>query len=158
MRWLAVLPLLAACSGGGGGEPNEPSGPPTTLSWAPALTASTVAAQSVGAAPTSSSTRLQLAWSAPSNFAPTTYEVTVTEVASGASRTASVATTSHSLTELKSATGYRIDVRACHSTCYAQPTGTVTAETPAEVWHLQGSGNGIAGLARPVSDLSLIHI
>lgn len=153
MRWLAVLPLVAACSGGGGGEStNEPSGPPATLSWSPALTAASVAAPSVGATTTSSSTRLQLAWAAPTNFAPTTYEVTVTEVASGVARTASVSSTSHALTDLKSATAYRIDVRACHSTCYAQPTGTVTAETPAEVWHLQGSGNGIAGLARPVAD------
>jgi hypothetical protein len=111
-----------------------------------------VTTPTVGATPTSSSTRLALAWSAPSNFAPASYEVTVTEVASGASRTSSVTSASHTLTDLKSATPYRVEVKACHSTCYAQPAGTASAETPAEVWHLQGSGNGIAGLARPVAD------
>ena len=29
---------------------------------------------------------------------------------------------------------------------------SASSETPAEVWHLQGSGNGLAGLARPVAD------
>jgi hypothetical protein len=152
VRWLAALPLVAACSGGGGGEANPPSGPPATLTWVASLAATPVAAQSVGATTTSSSTRLQLTWGAPSNFTPTTYEVTVTEVSGGAARIATVTSTSHALTELKSATAYRIDVRACHASCYAQPTATVTAETPAEVWHLQGSGNGIAGHARPVAD------
>jgi hypothetical protein len=73
-------------------------------------------------------------------------------VATGAARTTSVTAASASLSELKSATAYRFEVRACHSSCYAQPTGTATAETPAEVWHLQGSGNGLAGLTRPVAD------
>ena len=147
------LAALAACSGGGGGGSDPPpSGPPATLAWAPALAVATVPGQSAGSTATASSTRLQLSWTAPTNFAPTSYEVIVTEVATGTSRTSSVTTASASLTELKSATAYRLEVRACHSSCYAQPTGTASTETPAEVWHLQGSGNGIAGLARPVAD------
>ena len=109
-------------------------------------------AQSAGTTPTSSSTRLTLTWAAPSNFTPTSYEVIVTEVASGSSRTTSVTTAGAALNELKSATAYRFEVRACHSSCYTQPTGTASTETPAEVWQLQGTGNGIAGLARPVAD------
>jgi hypothetical protein len=111
-----------------------------------------VPAQPAGATPTSSSTRLALAWSAPSNFVPTSYEISVVEAATGAARTTSVTTASVSLSELKSATAYRFEVRACHSSCYTQPTGGATAETPAEVWHLQGAGNGLAGLTRPVAD------
>ena len=150
-----MLAGLAACSGGGGGEtstPPPPPGPPATLSWAPALSVSTVPAQSAGATSTASSTRLQLAWTAPTNFTPTSYEVTVTEVATNAARTTSVAATATTLGELKSATGYRFEVRACHSSCYATPTGTATAQAPAEVWQLQGTGRGIAGLSRPVAD------
>lgn len=148
-----LLALLAACSGGGGGNSDPaPTGPPATLTWSPALSVSTVAAQAAAVIPTPSSTRLQLTWSAPSNFAPTSYEVVVTEVASGTSRTTSVTAASATLTELKSATAYRFEVRACHTTCYTQPTGTASSETPVEVWQLQGNGNGIAGLARPVAD------
>ena len=109
-------------------------------------------APSAGATATSSSTRLQLAWSGPSNFVPTSYEVAITEVASGLTRTTSVTAASAALADLKSATSYRVEVRACHSSCYTEPTGSATAETPAEVWQLQGTGRGIAGLSRPVAD------
>jgi hypothetical protein len=111
-----------------------------------------VPAQAAGATATSSSTRLTLDWVAPTNFVPTSYEVVITEVASGATRTTSVTAASAALADLKSATAYRFEVRACHTSCYAQPTGTATSETPAEVWQLQGSGRGLMGLARPVAD------
>lgn len=149
--------MLAACSGGGGsgsgGSDPAPPGPPATLSWTPNLAVAQVAAQSASATSTFSSTRLGLSWSAPSNVAPTSYEVTVTEAASGASRTSSVTTTTHQLADLKSATSYRIEIKACSgTTCYSQPTATASAETPAEVWHLQGTGNTLAGLSKPVAD------
>jgi len=128
-------------------------GPPATLAWSPNLVVAQVAAQSAGSTATFSSTRLALTWNAPSNLVPTGYELTLTEVASGASRTTSVTAANQQLSDLKSATSYRIEIRACSgSTCYAQPTATATAETPAEVWHLQGTGNTVAGLARTVSD------
>lgn len=86
-------------------------------------------------------------------MAPTRYDVTVTEAATGAARTTPVTTAGVQLTDLKSATSYRIEIRACSgTTCYSQPTATATAETPAEAWHLQGTGNTIAGLSRPVAD------
>ncbi len=147
----AALALAAGCSGGGTSVSSGPSG--FVLEWSSGVTAATVAAGSAASTQSFSSSRLSLSWSAPANLAPAQYSVIMTEVASSISRALTTTATSLQVTDLKSATAYRIEVRACDATqCFTQPTATTTAETPAEVWHLQGTGRTLAGLSRLVPD------
>ncbi|HYC37638.1 MAG TPA: fibronectin type III domain-containing protein [Usitatibacter sp.] len=147
-----VLVAAAACSGGGGGSTATVPPAPFVLQWSANLSAATVAASNAASA-TFSSTRLALSWSAPSNLIPARYDVHVTEGSSSTARVIGTTATSLALDGLKSATDYRIEVRACDdTTCHAQPAAVATATTPAEVWQLQGTGRTFAGLARLVSD------
>lgn len=147
----AAVLLLAGCSGSSVSVSSTPGGP-FVLEWSASLTVSTVAAANT-AAQAFSSSRLALSWSAPANLVPTRYDVIVTEATSSSSRTVSTTSASAQLDGLKSATSYRFEVRACDATqCYAQPAATSTAETPAEVWQLQGAGRTFTGLARAVPD------
>ncbi|HET7729270.1 MAG TPA: fibronectin type III domain-containing protein [Usitatibacter sp.] len=147
----AAAIVLAGCSGSSVSISSTPGGP-FVLEWSANVTVSTVAAANA-AAQAFSSSRLALSWSAPANLVPTRYDVLVTEVTSSSSRTVSTTATSLQLDGLKSATGYRFEVRACDAAqCYAQPAATSAAETPAEVWQLQGTGRSFAGLARVVAD------
>ena len=147
----ALLALLAAaCSGGGSTSSTTPA--PFVLQWTANLGLAPVAANGG----TSSSTRLAVSWSAPSNLTVARYDVSVAEsgATTGTARVTSTAGTSLTLDNLKSATGYSVSVQACDatSTCYSHSSALATAETPAEVWQLQGAGRTLAGLARIVSD------
>lgn len=147
----AAILGLAGCSGSSVSLSSTPGGP-FVLEWSANVTISTVAAAS-SAAQALSSTRLALSWSAPANLVPTRYDVIVAEATSSSTRTVSTTSTTAQVEGLKSATSYRFEVRPCDATqCYAQPAATAIAETPAEVWQLQGSGRTFAGLARVVAD------
>jgi hypothetical protein len=62
--------------------------------------------------------------------------------------------TSATLTPLKAATVYAVVVKACKDSACASSgsASAVSATTPAEYWQLQGSGNSVATLSKPVSD------
>lgn len=146
LRIVSIL-SLAAC-GGGDTEPSPLNG------GAPrALAVSTVAATTIAGTAYSSSTRLSLSWAAPASGAPARYEVSWREDGGDARLTASTTATTFALTDLQSATRYRIDVTACSATgCSASDASSITASTPSEVWQFRGSGNSVSGLTRIVSD------
>jgi len=64
------------------------------------------------------------------------------------------------LTDLASGTAYRIDVAPCSAlTCSTSDTASIAAQTPGEVWQMQGSGSSITGLTRIVPDGNVkIHV
>ncbi len=143
---------LAACSGGGGSASlTGPGG--FVLQWSPNFAVGTVAAAHAGSAALASSTQLSLSWNAPANIGAARYEVSVTEVASGAVSVHAATSSPLRLEGLKSATAYRFEVKACEaSVCYAQPAAVANAETPAETWQFKGTGATFAGLSRVVAD------
>jgi hypothetical protein len=112
-----------------------------------------VPAATIGGTAYFSSTRLNLAWSAPTTGVASRYEVAWTETSGGPVKTASTTGTSMGLSELKAGTSYRIEVTLCTAqACLTTTPASTTAETPAEVWQLQGTGGTTAGLTRIVSD------
>ncbi|NRF71846.1 fibronectin type III domain-containing protein [Aquincola sp. S2] len=128
----------------------------TELAAPTAITLSEVNPQTVGGVSFGSSSRLQLSWTAPAGYAVDHYQITATEplmntrVSTTAAGTASAAT----LTPLKAGTTYAVVVKACaDSACTRSGSAAaVSATTAVEVWQLQGSGNAVAGLSRPVPD------
>ena len=152
----ALACLLAACSAGGGdqGPPaSSSSGSPAPIVWSADVAAATVPAVTIGGTAYFSSTRLDLLWSAPTSGVASRYDVTWTEASGGPAKTASTTGTSMRLGDLKAATGYRIEVTPCTAqTCSGTTPASTTAQTPAEVWQLQGTGGTTAGLTRIVSD------
>ncbi len=128
---------------------------PTSASGAvTGLAVATVAAATVAGTAYASSTKLHVTWSAPTTgTAPTRYDVSWTDQGTSARQTTSVTATNVSLTDLKSQTTYKVEVTACTTTACASGTPPfVSTETPIEVWHLQGTGNTVAGLTKIVSD------
>ena len=152
----ALVCLLAACSSGGGdGDPPTPSSPEASapIVWSANVAAASVPAVSIGGTAYFSSTRLNLAWSGSASGAASRYDVTWTETSGGPTRAASTTDTSLNLSDLKAGTGYRIEVTLCTAqTCLGTTPASVTVQTPAEVWQLQGTGGTTAGLTRIVSD------
>lgn len=111
----------------------------------------TVAGQSLG-----SSSKLAVNWQAPTGYAIDHYLVTATESGgiNPVSVTATSTATSATLTPLKASTAYNVTVKACaNAACLSAGTSdTVTGTTPAEHWQLQGTGNSVATLTKPVPD------
>lgn len=120
------------------------------------VTVSAVSTQNVGSASFGSSSKLQVTWTAPSGYTVDHYEVVATEDTSTTvvSVNAAATATSATLAPLKSATTYAVVVRACKdSTCSsAGSSAAVGATTAAEYWQLQGTGNTVSGLTKPVAD------
>lgn len=128
----------------------------TALAAPTAVTMVETTAQTVGANTFGSSSKLQVSWTAPTGYAVDHYRLTATETLMNTSVTASVAgtATNTSLATLKAATKYTVVVKACKDlACASSGSATgVIATTPTEYWQMQGTGNTIATLTKPVSD------
>lgn len=126
------------------------------LSGPGSVTLAEVDRQTAGSATFGSSSKLQVNWTAPSGYTIDHYEVTATEslMNTSVTVTATSAATSTTLTPLKAATSYSVVVKACNnSTCSsAGSAAAVSAITPGEYWQLQGTGNAVSTLTKPVSD------
>jgi hypothetical protein len=128
----------------------------TALAAPTAVAVATRGSQTVGSNTFGSSSKLAVAWTAPSGYVPDHYVVTASESLMNTSVTSTVAgsSTSATLTQLKAATVYAVVVKACKDSACASSgsASAVSATTPAEYWQLQGSGNTVATLSKPVSD------
>lgn len=128
----------------------------TSLAAPTAVTVAETTAQTVGSNTFGSSSKLQVSWAAPTGYTVDHYLVTATEALMNTSVTASVAgtATSAGITALKAATTYTVLVKACKDLACASSGSAagVSAATPTEFWQLQGSGNAVATLTKPVSD------
>ncbi len=128
----------------------------TTLAKPATVTVSASNTQTVAGQALGSSSQLAVSWTAPTGYAIDHYLVTATE--SGSVTQVSVTTastaTSATLTPLKAGTAYTVTVKACaDAACPSAGTSDAAAgTTPAEHWQLQGTGNTVATLTKPVSD------
>lgn len=115
-----------------------------------------VGKQTTGKATFGSSSKLLTSWTAPVGYTVDHYEITATEALMNTTVavTASASAASATLTPLKAATSYSVVVKACKdSACSnAGTAAAVSATTPGEYWQLQGSGNAVSTLTKPVSD------
>lgn len=148
--WLAAAALgLTAC-----GSEDAPIAPGLVAPGAVTqLSASPVPSTTVAGTAYFSSTRLSVAWTAPGGVSVVRYAVTWTDQLTQNHASASSATTSLALGDLKAATPYRITVLACTTAeCRDTSAASVTVTTPGEVWQLQGSGASISTLTRIVPD------
>lgn len=164
--YIGSLCLATACGGGGSSGTSTPEigtpAPTTPAPTTPTLTAPTAVqvaetnVQTVGGKTFGASSKLAVNWVAPSGFTPDHYELTATEALMNTrvSVTLAGSATSATLTPLKAATAYAVVVKACQdSACTASASASaVTATTPAEYWQLQGTGNTVATLSKPVTD------
>lgn len=102
-----------------------------------------------------SSSKLRVSWTAPQGYSIDHYTISATEALmnTNVTVTATASATSATLTPLKAATNYSVTVKACiDSTCSSAGSATVSATTPSEYWQLQGTGNTVSTLTKPVSD------
>lgn len=159
MTCIAGLSLVHACGGSGGGgstTTNTTTMPITTLAAPTAVQVVPTNTQTVGGTTFGASSKLAVSWVAPTSYSPDHYELTATEALMNTRVSARVGgtNTNTTLTQLKAATAYAVVVKACQdSACTASAsTSAVNATTPAEYWQLQGTGNSLATLNKPVSD------
>jgi hypothetical protein len=117
------------------------------------LAVSRIAAAAVGTTATFSSSSLRATWTAPSGIDHVRLSATgggdtfVFDAKAGASTL--------DVTDLHSSTSYTISASLCADAACASPTpagSSVTADVPAEVWGLQGSGDGVTKATKIVSD------
>lgn len=111
--------------------------------------------KTVGGIRIGSSSRLRVSWSAPAGYSADHYEVSAREALMGTQVRASVAagSTAATLTGLKAATAYTVNVKACKdAACTQYGSASTSGTTAAEYWQLQGSGAATAGLTRIVTD------
>jgi hypothetical protein len=127
-----------------------------TLSGPSAVTLAQVSPQTVGSSTFGSSSKLLVAWTAPAGYSVDHYEITTTEALMNTSVTtsANASASSATLTPLKASTSYSVVVKACKDSgcASAGSAQAVSATTPGEYWQLQGSGNSVSTLSKPVSD------
>lgn len=128
----------------------------TPLAGPSGVTATNPEQRSIGSSTVYSSSKLAVAWTAPSGYTVDHYEITAAEsvYGTGASATATGTETGKTLTGLKAATAYDVTVRACRDSTCSQSGVSIaaTGTTSEEYWQLQGSGNTVSGLTRIVSD------
>lgn len=128
----------------------------SALAGPSAVALSQVSSQTVGTATFGASTKLGVSWTAPTGYTVDHYEITATETVMNTSVTvnAAASATSATLTPLKAATSYSVVIKACKdSACSsAGSSSAVSSTTPSEYWQLQGTGNTVATLTKPVSD------
>lgn len=128
----------------------------SSLSGPSGVSLAEVSQQTVAGTSFASSSKLLASWTAPSGYSIDHYEITATESLMNTSITATATSTATSatLTSLKAATAYSIVVKACqNSACStAGSSSAVGATTPNEYWQLQGTGNTVSTLTKPVAD------
>ena len=112
--------------------------------------------QTVGTATFGSSSKLSVSWTAPSGYSVDHYEIIASETLMNTTvrLNAAASATSATLTPLKAATSYSVVVKACKDSACASAgsSAALSATTPTEYWQLQGSGNTVATLTKPVAD------
>jgi hypothetical protein len=117
------------------------------------LAINTIAGATVGTTATFSSSSLRATWTAPSGIDHVRLSLTgggdtfVFDAKPGA--------TALDLTDLHSSTSYTISASLCADAACATPTpagSSLTADVPAEVWGLQGSGDGVTKATKIVAD------
>ncbi len=144
----ATILTVAACGG--------TDAPPTTVQVSDSLVTGIVVQPIKATTSTSttyySSSSLGLAWTAPRKSMLVRYDVRLTDQGTGIRSTVTSLTTSVTITGLKAATGYRVDVIACGTDACTDPAASTITTMPNEVWQLQGSGANVAGLTRSVPD------
>jgi hypothetical protein len=154
--YIGSLFLLTACGGGGGSTTSTTTTPTPTLAAPTAVQVAETNTQTVGSKTFGASSKLAVSWVAPTGYTPDHYELTATEALMNTRVSASLSgtATSTTLTQLKAATAYAVVVKACQdSACTASASASaVTTTTPAEYWQLQGTGNSVSTLTKPVSD------
>ncbi|WP_374349412.1 fibronectin type III domain-containing protein [Chitinimonas sp.] len=128
----------------------------STLSAPGAVVVADVDKQALGSSSIGSSSKLQVSWTAPTGYVVDHYEVIASEALMNTrvSVSSSATSTSATVTGLKAATSYAVLVRACQDAACAKSgsAAVVQATTPAEYWQLQGTGNTVASLTKPVAD------
>ncbi|MDP4027875.1 MAG: fibronectin type III domain-containing protein, partial [Gallionella sp.] len=147
-------------SAGWGGESvvmcSPSSSSSSSLSPPASVALANAESQTVGGNAFSSSTQLTLSWTAPSGYTVDHYAISASESAGNTSLSYSVAAsgTSATLTGLKSGTSYSVVVSACKDAACAEAgsAAAVSGKTSEEYWQLQGSGNSVSTLTKPVSD------
>lgn len=125
-------------------------GPPT------GVTLAEVNPQTVGGRRFGASSQLQVSWAAPAGQVVDHYRIEATEalMATRVGLQAEGTALTVTLSGLKAATAYRVQVTACADPACSRSASAaaVEASTPAEHWQLQGSGHTVAGLQPPVAD------
>lgn len=120
------------------------------------VSASKVAAATVAGRQLTSSSKLQVTWTASPGDQTHHFKIVGTENAQGTtvSTTAAAAATSATLTGLKSHTTYSITVESCaNEACTVSSTSSaVSIETDREEWQFQGTGSTVGTLTSSVSD------
>jgi len=133
---------------------------PSSLSPPANVAVANTDSQTVGGNTLSSSTKLAVTWTAPSDYSVDHYVISASETVGNTSLSfsATASSTSATLTGLKSGTGYSVVVSACKDAACAEAgsAAAVTATTSEEYWQLQGSGNSYTTLSTTVSDGSVL--
>lgn len=124
-----------------------------TLAKPTNVVVSNYSSQTVASQSFSSSTKLQVSWTAPVATAHH-YEISAVEAVQNIKSTTTSTTTSVVLQDLKASTSYSVTVKSCgDANCLQSAAASaVSGTTSSEYWQLQGSGNTTAGLTRIVSD------
>lgn len=122
--------------------------------WAAGLTASSVDGGRAGSTVYRSSSQLAFSWTAPAE-AVHHYVLTLADGVTGASVSAQATATRVTVTGLKSATPHTATLKACLDEACATSLDAdagATAQTEAEYWQVQGTGNSYSTATKIVSD------
>ncbi|TND07447.1 MAG: hypothetical protein FD123_3225 [Bacteroidetes bacterium] len=131
--------------------------------WSAGVSVAYVNPQTHGTYTMYSASKLRVSWTAPGSYAVDHYEVIATESIKGTSEVSSTpaAQLSDTLELLKSATAYRINVRACadascssYLACAANETQSTTWE---EYWQVQGTDSGFDDASHLISDANTLN-
>lgn len=125
----------------------------STLAAPTAVTVGEIGKQTVGSASFASSSKWLVSWTAP-GYAVDHYEIMAGEALMNTRITVTTTATSATLSGLKAATTYALVVKACGNAACTNSgqSAVVSATTPGEYWQLQGTGNTVATLTKPVAD------
>ncbi len=162
MRQLSCLSVLcgvivAACSASGTATDAglaDSQTPDGSANGALGLVLDKIATATVGTTPTFSSSSLRATWAPPSGVDHVRFSLT----GGGDTLTfdAKPSATTLDLTDLHSSTSYTASVLLCADATCGTPTaaagGSASADVPAEVWAMQGTGDGVTKATKIVAD------
>lgn len=120
------------------------------------VTVSNVNTRLVGSTTLSSSSRLSVAWAAPSGYVVDHYEIRALEAGLLTQVTAPASSTSVTLTGLKASTTYSVTVKSCQDSGCARygEASAISGTTSAEYWQVQGTGGSASTSTFVVPSLS----
>lgn len=122
--------------------------------WAAGLRLTTVDGATVGTTVYKSSSRLTINWSPPSEPVHQ-YLLTLRDGVTGREGSVGLGGTSATIGALKSSTPYTVSIKAClDAECERslEADAAASAQTPAEYWRVQGTGNSYSTATTIVSD------